>query len=94
MKLAAKTRKQINRGLHGLPTFHKSAGLAFAAALEVLAPHGLWAGLNFIPKTGTVRLIVSHGKPETAGEVENSLLVIQTHEMESTGRIELTTYMS
>jgi len=91
MKLTAKTRKQVNRSLGKLGLrFHKSPGLALAAILDALEPAGLSFGLEQQPKTGTTRILVKLG----GREVSNSLLVVQTHEMEVTGRVELNTYLS
>ena len=94
-KLLSKTRNKINRQLTKLPTYHESPGLALAAVEEVLEPHGLWMGMVWAPKTGTVRVTLMTGQSGTneEREIENSLLIFQTHEMPS-GRVELTTYMS
>lgn len=94
-KLASKIRHKVNKGLHGLPTYHDSPGLALAAVGEVLETEGLWFGMVWVPKTGTVRVTVMTGKPDTSEEreVSNSLLIVQTHEMPS-GRVELTSYLS
>jgi len=95
MKLNRKLRNLANKGLQALPTYHESPGLAFAAAIDAIAPAGLWVGLTWVPKTGTVRITVMTGQPDTDAEreVDNSFLILQTHEM-SSGRVELTAYMS
>lgn len=94
-RLLSKTRSKINRKLTALPTYHETPGLALSAVLEVLEPFGLWVGMVWVPKTGTIRVTVMAGQPDTAEETEvsNSLLILQTHEMPS-GRVELTSYMS
>ena len=94
-RVDSKTRSKINRRLMSLPTYHETPGLALAAVLEVLEAFGLWVGMVWVPKTGTVRVTTMTGQPDTSEEreVDNSLLILQTHEMPS-GRVELTSYMS
>ena len=89
-RINAKTRRKANRSLSGLPTYHKTPGLALGAIQEVLDPLGLTFGLVYQPKTGrTTVVITAEGQ-----EVDNSVLVVQTHLMEESGRVELTTYLS
>jgi len=89
-KVTARDRKVVNRkmGRLGL-AFHDSPGLALASILDVLAAYGLAFELMYQPKTGrTVNVLRRDGR-----EVANSLLVVETHEMQ-TGRIELNAYLS
>jgi hypothetical protein len=90
-KLEAKTRRKLNRSLGKLGLrFHETPGLALAAVLNALQTEGLSFGLTYQPKTGTTRNTVLRGE----AELSNSLLVVQTHEMEVTGRVELNCYLS
>ena len=90
-KLEAKTRRMVNRSLGKLGLmFHETPGLALTAVLDVLQTEGLSFGMTYQPKTGTTRNTVLRGEVEVA----NSLLVVQTHEMEVTGRVELNCYLS
>ena len=90
IKLDSKTRRTLNRSLGKLGLrFHRTPGLALAAILEVLEASGLAFGMIFQPKTGTTKTIVTRDGVELY-----SLLVVQTHEMEVTGRVELNTYLS
>jgi hypothetical protein len=95
MKVDRKTRNRANKALRALPLFHETPGLAYGAALDALAPEGLWAGLAWVPKSGTVRITLMTGRPDTPEEreVDGSLLILQTHQMPS-GRTELTAYLS
>lgn len=90
-KLDSKARRKANRSLGPLGLrFHETPGLALAAILEALEGHGLSFGLVFQPKTGrTTNVLKLDGQ-----EVANSLLVVETHEMEVTGRVELNAYLS
>lgn len=94
MRLNAKIRRKFNRKLSDLPTYHETVGLALASVLAVLEPAGLSFAPVFVPKTGRVTLPLLEGDDESEREIENSVLVIQTHEMTRSGRIELTTYLS
>ncbi|MGE3483455.1 MAG: hypothetical protein AB7L09_01860 [Nitrospira sp.] len=93
MKLDKSTRNKLNARLAALATHFPSPGLALAAALGVLETEQLWFDAIFAPKTGTVRVTVLTGPPESPSEVRNSLLIMQLHEMES-GRVELVSYLS
>jgi hypothetical protein len=90
-KLDSKTRRKINRKLGELGlVFHNSPGMALAAILDAMEPFGVSFDQMFQPKTGrTTNIVKVDGR-----EVGNSLLVISTHEMEVTGRVELNTYLS
>jgi len=89
VRIDSKTRGRLNRALSALGNYHASPGMAYGATLDVLAPEGLFGELEFVPKTGTTRVVIQG----EGGEIKNSLLVLGTHEMRS-GRIELTAYLS
>ena len=90
MKINAKTRAKLNRSLEGVGTYHATPGMALAAVLEALQSVGAAFGAVFQPKTGrTTNVLTLDG-----AEVSNALLVVATHEMTVTGRVELTTYVS
>ena len=60
-----------------------------AAILEALEPFGIAFGMVYQPKTGTTRNVVTlEGQ-----EVTNSLLMVQTHEMQMSKGVELTSYL-
>lgn len=87
-KLDQKIRKKVNDRLRELGAYYKSPGLALCYALEVLEGFGLSFGLVYVPKTGTTRVLING-----ESEIENSLLIVQTHEMQS-GNIEALFYLS
>lgn len=88
-RLNAQDRKKMNARLASLATFHATPGLALGAVQEVLDTFGVAFGMIFQPKTGSTRSIVER----EGEELSNTLLCIQTHEMES-GSVELATYLS
>jgi len=95
MRINRKSRNRVNRGISKLPVFHETPGLALSAVTSVMETEGLWIGMVWVPKSGTIRVPVMQGNPDTSDdqEISNSFLIVQTHEMPS-GRIELTSYLS
>jgi len=93
MKLTAKTRKTINKGLTGLPLFHATPFAALDACKAIIAPFGLVAGLVWCAPRGHVRIRLTHGEGSDEQEVEGTFLIFATHPMYS-GRTELVSYLS